>query len=245
MKLLEPSKQALAWAVILTMAALLAGCENKVAPVPTVDYTSTTTASSATADVSQVDAKRLNDGASKLIDAMKMPSTSFHFSYNGQENLQSDPAQPAEGGPVAVEADVSPQEIDLKETQGKTIENLKAQTGNEVKWGMAHMTMVRVMSNPRLVIAVGASVTAPPTADLVGTIAADKFVFDTASDLTPAQKAGLERARMVVSTVQNCRGTAWIDKDSGELVKFNIDAEYQDKNGHDWQEHYEGVVTPN
>ncbi len=243
MKLPEPSKQALAWAVILT--SLLAGCENKVTPAPTVDYTSTATSSSTTADVSQVDAKRLNDGASKLIEAMKMPSTSFHFSYNGQENLQSDPVQPAEAGPVAVEADVSPQEIDLKESRGKIVENLKAQRGNEVKWGMAHMTMVRVMSNPMLVIAVGASVTAPPTADLVGTFAADKFVFDTASALTPVQKAGMERARMVVSTIQNCRGTAWIDKNSGELVKFNIDAEFRDKSDRDWQEHYEGVVTPN
>ncbi len=31
------------------------------------------------------DAKRLSDGANKLIDAMKKPTGSFHFSFKGQE----------------------------------------------------------------------------------------------------------------------------------------------------------------
>jgi hypothetical protein len=99
------------------------------------------------------------------------------------------------------------------------------------------------MSGPTLVIALGASVTSPPSTDLVGMIAADRFTFDTAAP-TPSQKLGLERARMVVTTIKGCRGTVWIAEDSGQLIKFNIDADYQDQNNQAWSEHYEGVVTP-
>jgi hypothetical protein len=48
----------------------------------------------------------------------------------------------------------------------------------------------------------------------------------------------------MLTNVKDSRGTAWIAKDSGELVKFNIDTDYVDKNGHAWKEHYEGEVTP-
>ena len=48
----------------------------------------------------------------------------------------------------------------------------------------------------------------------------------------------------MVSAIQNCKGTAWIAKDSGELVKFDIDAEFQGSAGQSWNEHYEGLVTP-
>jgi len=54
----------------------------------------------------------------------------------------------------------------------------------------------------------------------------------------------VERARIVVSTIRSCRGTAWIAEDSGQLIKFNIDADYLDKNNQAWKEHYEGLVTP-
>jgi hypothetical protein len=195
-------------------------------------------------DQAQIDAQRLNDGASKLIDAMKTPSESFHFSFEAEENLTSDQSEPPDVGNVALEADITPEVIHMKETRGKETKATNAESSDEVKWEMAHMTMVRLMSNPMLVIAVGASIANPPSEDLVGSIAADKFVFDTASELTPAQKVGLGRARTVVSSIQSCKGTAWIAKDSGELVKFNIDAEYQDKNAQAWHEHFEGVVIP-
>ncbi len=225
-------------AAVLLFVATLAGCQNYVPPAPKADP------APLGPDQAQIDAQRLNDGASKLTDAMKKPSESFHFSYQAEENLTIDPIDPPDVGKVALEADVTLEEIHLKETRGKVTEATKAESGNEVKWEMAHMTMVRLMSNPMLVIAVGASIANPPSEDLVGSIAADKFVFDTASELTPAQKVGLGRARTVISSIQSCKGTAWIAKDSGELVKFDIDAQYQDKNAHAWHEHYEGVVIP-
>ena len=49
-------------------------------------------------DQSQVDAKRLNDGASKLIDAMKRPTRSFQFTSDGEVNLEADPVKPPDVG---------------------------------------------------------------------------------------------------------------------------------------------------
>jgi hypothetical protein len=147
-------------------------------------------------------------------------------------------------GQITLQADFSPEEIVLLERRGSITKTIKARYGDEVKGGMANLTTLRVMTSPTLVIAVGASVTSPPTTDLVGIIAADKFTFDTAAASTPSQKSGVERARIVVSTIRSCRGTAWIAEDSGQLIKFNIDADYLDKNNQAWKEHYEGLVTP-
>ncbi len=194
------------------------------------------------------DAQRLSDGASKLIDAMKKPTGSFHFSYTGQENINdqypADRTQAPLVGPVSMQADISPEEISVKETRGSTTKASKAKSGNDVDWSMANLQTLGVMSKPTLVIAVGASVTSPPSSDLVGAVLADRFIFDTATAMASPQKEGLERARLVMTTIQGCKGTAWIAKDSGVLIKFNIDADYLDKNQHAWKEHYEGSVTP-
>jgi hypothetical protein len=189
------------------------------------------------------DAKRLSDGPSKLIDAMKKPTGSFHFSFKGQENLSADRTMLPRVGPVALQADVSPEEINLTETRGSTTKTSKAKFGDDTNWAMANLSTLGVMTGPTFVITVGAAVTAPPSTDLVGTTPADKFTFDTTA-ATPTQQAGLEAARLMLTTIKNCKGTAWIAKDSGLLVKFNIEADYLDKNNHAWKEHYEGDVTP-
>jgi len=222
----------------LTLVGVLAGCNNNTAPVVSSERIPPVS------EVNPTDVQRLSNGASKLITAMKKPSTSFHFSYQAQENLTDDKSQPPVVGPITLQADFSPEEINLLERRGSTTKTVKARYLDEVKWGMANLTTLRVMTSPTLVIAVGASVTSPPTTDLVGMIAADKFTFDTAAASTPYQKTGVERARIVVSTVRGCKGTAWIAEDSGQLIKFNIDADYLDKNNQAWKEHYEGLVTP-
>ena len=221
----------------LMVVAALAACNNNSTPVVSSEPAPRVAAPNIT------DAQRFSDGASKLIDAMKKPTASFHFSYKGQENLSEDRTKLPEVGPVALQADISPEEISLTETRGSTTKTSKAKSGDELDWGMANLTTLSVMTSPTLVIAVGASVAPPPSTDLVGATPADRFVFDTTT-ATPSQKMGLQRARMVVTTIRDCKGTAWIAKDSGLLIKFNIDADYLDKDNHAWKEHYEGVVTP-
>jgi hypothetical protein len=221
---------------LMLVAALLA-CNNSSTPeVRTLPAPSASTPN-------MTDAKRLSDGAGKLIDAMKKPAGSFHFSFKGQENIGEDKTQPPQMGPVALQADISPEEINLTETRGSTTTPTKAKKGDELNWGMANLATLGVMTSPDLVIAVGSAVTAPPSADLVGATPADKFTFNTTA-ATPSQKMRLDAARMVLTTIQDCKGTAWIAKDSGLLIKFNIDADYLDKNNHSWKEHYEGEVTP-
>lgn len=241
MKRVNPYREMFAWLAGLMLVAALLACNNSSTPV----VRSVSAPSASMPDMT--DSQRLSDGASKLTDAMKKPTGSFHFSYKGQENINNkypqDKTELPQVGPVALQADVSPEEISLTETRGSTIRTSKAKKGDELNWGMANLTTFGVMTSLTLVIAVGSSVTPPPTTDLVGATPADKFTFDTTA-ATPSQKIGLERARMVVTTIKDCKGTAWIAKDSGLLIKFNIDADYLDKNNHAWKEHYEGEVTP-
>lgn len=237
MKYLDSLTKGLASLAGLPLVAALVACNNNPAPI-------VRSAPEPQAPVLNItDAQRLSDGASKLIDAMKKPTESFHFSYKGRANLSEDKTKLPQVGPVALQADISPEVISLTETRGSTTKTSKARFDEEVNWGMANLATLGVMTGPTLVIAVGASVTPPPSTDLVGTTPADKFTFDTTA-ATPSQKMGLERARMVVTTIKDCKGTAWIAEDSGLLIKFNIDADYLDKNNHSWREHYEGIVTP-
>jgi hypothetical protein len=221
---------------LMLMAALLA-CDNN----------STPKASSAPAPnlpmPNLTDAKRLSDGANKLMEAVNKPTGSFHFSFKGLVNISEGKTQPPKVGPVALEADISPQEISLTETRGSTTKTSKAKKGDELNWGMANLSTIEVMTGPDFVIALGSTVASPPTIDLVGTTLADKFTFDTTT-ATPTQKMGLEAARAVLTNIKDSRGTAWIAKDSGLLIKFNVDADYMNRNNQAWKEHYEGEATP-
>jgi hypothetical protein len=220
------------------LLAILSSCENKPIPVASSDRMPRTP------EVNATDAKRLSDGATKLLAAMKRPTRSFHFAYNGQENLASDKAKPPVVGSVTLQAEFSPEEIQVAEIRGKTITTSKARYGDDVNWGIANLKLLQVMTNPTLAIAVGASVTSPPSIDLVGTVTAEMFTFDTTSANTPSARRGLERARLVVTSIKDCKGTAWIAEDSGQLIKFNIDSNFVDGNNHSWKEHYEGIVSP-
>ncbi len=213
-------------------------CENKSTPFVGVEQIPHS------AEINATDAKRLNDGATKLLAAMKRPTRAFRFAYTGQENLSADKAEVPAVGPVTLLADISPEEISLAETRGKTVTTTHARYGDDVEWGIANLKSLRVMTSPTLAIALGASVTEPPGIDLVDKISADRFAFDTTLQNSPSEERGLEAARLVVTSIQNCKGTVWIAEDSGQVVKFNIDADFRDSNHHAWKEHYEGLVTP-
>jgi len=193
------------------------------------------------------DSRRLSSGANKLLDAITKPTQSFHFSYKGQENINDkylrDKTQAPEVGPVTLEADVSPDERDLVETRGQTKTESKAKKGDEMNWAMANMALIGIITNVNFSIAVGSTVASYPSTDTVGTTMADKYTYDTAL-ANPTQKMALDVARTMLTSIKESKGTAWIAKDSGELIKFNIDTDYLDKDGRAWKEHYEGEVTP-
>ena len=225
---------------LILVAALLACSNNSTPEVHSV-------AAPRASKPNMTDARRLSDGANKLMDAMNKPKTSFHFSFKGQENINDkfirDQTQQPQVGPVALQADISPEEISLTETRGSTTKTSKAKKGDDMNWAMANLTTLGTMTSPNFAIAVASAVAAPPSTDLVGATPADKFTFDTTA-ATPSQKVGLDAARMVLTTIKDCKGTAWIAKESGLLIKFNVDADYLDKYNRAWKEHYEGEVTP-
>jgi hypothetical protein len=227
----------------LALAAALAGCKTSPASVETPGNARKHPAS--TSDMT--DARRLSNGANKLLDALTKPTRTFHFSYKGQVNINDkylrDKTQTPQVGPVDVQADISPEELDLAETRGPTKKEAKAKKGDEMNWVLANMMLLGVMTNVNFSIAVGTTVSSPPSSDLLGTRVADKYTFDT-KHANPSQEMGLDVARAMLTTIKESSGTAWIARDSGELVKFNIDTDYLDRYGHAWKEHYEGEVTP-
>jgi len=230
-------------AAACVLAVTLAGCKSN--PAPVTGSASAPATRAASHNVS--DARRLSEGANKLVEAMSKPTKSFHFSYKGQENISEkymrDKTQAPEVGPVDLEADISPDEVDMTQTRGQTTKVSKAKKGDEMNWAMMSLTLIGVVTSPNFSLAISSSVASSPSPDMVGTTPADKYTFDT-STATGPQKMGLDVARSMLTNIKETKGTAWIAKDSGELVKFNIDTDYVDKNGHAWQEHYEGEVTP-
>ncbi len=147
MQCVNSSKKLLAMLAALAMVTALVACNNNPTPVAS----SVPEPIAPAPDVT--DAKRLSDGPSKLIDAMKRPTSKFHFSFKGQENLIEDKTKLPQVGPVALQADVSPEEINLIETRGSTTRTSKAKMGEEMNWDMANLTTLGVMTSPTFVIA--------------------------------------------------------------------------------------------
>jgi len=48
----------------------------------------------------------------------------------------------------------------------------------------------------------------------------------------------------MITNLQSTKGTVWLEKSTGKLVKFDIAASFADQHSNSWQEHYEGEVTP-
>ena len=92
-------------------------------------------------------------------------------------------------------------------------------------------------------LAFGLAVAEPGKPDSVGAVAADKYQFDTTT-ATGSTKMGIDIARGLITNIASTRGTVWLEKSTGKLVKFNVDANFADKNNNAWKEHYEGEVTP-
>ena len=75
---------------------------------------------------------------------------------------------------------------------------------------------------------------------------ADKYEMDT-SNTSAANKMSLEMASGLLGgkiKIESVKGSVWIDRATGQMVKLNFDAGHSDKDGDSWKEHHEMVVTP-
>lgn len=228
---------------VLILAGVLPGCASKPAPMESFSNAPKPRASRP----NMTEARRLSAGANKLVDALTKPTETFHFSFKGEQNLNDkypeDKTQSPKVGPVTLEMDVSPEVRNIVETRGETRTTTRVAKTDEVNNAMANLALLGVMSEVNFSIALGSAVASSPSSDAVGTVPADKFTFDT-SQANPTQKTALDIARAMLTTIQNTKGSAWIARDSGRMIKFNIDTDYEGKDGHAWKEHYEGDVTP-
>ncbi len=232
-KLEKISRAAIALAVVMG----LAGCRSQTTPT-----TSARLERAATGDT----AKKVQDGWKALMDACQKPADSFHFSYKAQKNLNPkypmDKSAKPEVGPVEIEADISPEEIDLKETRGAKKSSANAKKSDQLSWASAQLSLLSALATPGMEMGYAGSVARPAGSEAVGTVSADKYEFDT-STASASQKA----AYAVMQGMFNftaVKGTAWLDQKTGRLVKFSLDTDLSDKAGNSWKEHDEGQVTP-
>jgi len=191
--------------------------------------------------------RKLQRSTNLMMDAINKPTMPIHFSYKGQQNLndkypREESAKP-EVGPIQIEADISPDALNLTETRGGKKTERKIAKSDAAGMAFARLDLLGPLMNVTMVTAVGTPVAQPAGSDAVEGAAADKFQFDTATATGP-KAAGVQMAKSMLTNFQNVKGTVWVDQSSGRLSKFNLDADFADKAGNTWKEHYEGEVTP-
>ncbi len=230
----------LVWLIVVGLAS---GCGTK----PSVTSSARMERSQGSSDA----AKMMGDGTKALMDSIQKPTSPFHFSYKGQKNinsrvLQDDPQAKPEIGLIELDAEVTPDELDIKSTRGKKTSETKAKKSDELGWGLAQMELTGTLAHPMMLMAFAGAVGRSAGTESVGSVAADKYDFDS-STATGAQKAGFAMvAAMMGGKVKtnSIKGSVWVDKATGRTVKFNMDSEMSASSGNSWNEHDELLVTP-
>jgi hypothetical protein len=225
----------------LAVAGLLASCQKSAPPTATTQATATQGASRPTVNTVP---ERLRKSIKILSDTMEHPKTPFHYSYKGQQNVTEGydfhKTLKPQVGAVTLEADVSPDEMIITSMWGGKKEDHNAKKSDELGWGGAQLSLMANVTGSTMMIDLLAGLATEAGSDTVGGVAADKFTFDS-STVTAAQK--FEYDAINPSQCKAIKVAAWVAKDSGELVKFNIDESIADERGA-WDEHREGEITP-
>ena len=223
----------------LVLALVLVGCKSQQPQTasPTEEEPS----------ISQVKEKRLTRCVQVLVESMKNPQQSFHFSFKGQENLN--PRFPKETsakpdiGPVVLQADFTPGAVRLVSTRGKLKTEQKARKGEEPAWSLAQLDLLSALASTSFAMALGSSAAQTAGNGNVAGFPAEEFKFDTKT-ATGAEAVGVQMTRSMLTHLKDVEGSAWLATDTGRLLKFNIDADYADSHGRTWKERYEGEVAP-
>jgi len=231
------------------MIVLLAGCRNAGtgAEGKGVAASPGASASAGVAHPAQGDVKqRLQHSTTLLLESLQKPTASYHFSYKAQENINPkfpmDKTAKPEVGPVEVEADISPDQLSLTSIRGKQKTEHKAMKADQLAWGMADLELIGPVTGAAMMLAFGQMVAQPAGSGTAGGVDADQFEFDT-STATGSTKAGMDIARGMITNLQSTKGTVWLEKSTGKLVKFDIDASFANQQSNSWKEHYEGELT--
>jgi hypothetical protein len=191
--------------------------------------------------------RKFSDCTRLLMESLQKPTTPYRFSYKAQENINPkfpmDKTAKPEMGPVEVVADSTGDDINITTVRGQKKTAHRAAKTDELAWSMATLELIGPVAGTGILLAFGQPVAQAAGSDTVGGVAADKYDFDT-SMATGSTKAGLEIAKSMLTSIQSTKGTIWLEKSTGRLVKFNIDADFADRNNTSWKEHHEGEVIP-
>ncbi|HEY6305235.1 MAG TPA: hypothetical protein VI488_02100 [Candidatus Angelobacter sp.] len=196
------------------------------------------------------DPKKVTDGIKRLMDSLEKPEAPFHFSYQAKENVNPKfPMQAGELpklGPVTVEADVSSDDVSVTENRNGKQTQSKASKSDPAGLGLAKLGVMGCMLDATFPFAYGGVTAHSAGSGSVGGVAADKFDMDTTTADASTQTAlamlgGMLNGKVKIKSV---KGSAWLEKSSGRLVKFNLDTDLSTQDGQSWQEHYEALVTP-
>ncbi len=228
--------------VALAALGLLAGCSKTPSSSPAAPPRTTT------ADSREL-SQHMTEGMKLLMDSVSKPTAAFHLSYRSQENLNPkfpmDASAKPDVGPVDVEADVSPDSLNVQTTRGKKTSAAKATRADQLAWPMAQLEVSGTLLGPSIAMAFGGVTARDSGADMVAGVAADKIDFDTTT-ATASQLAGLKMAQSMLGgriKFESVKGTAWLEKSSGKLVKLNVETDLADQAGNSWKESYAVEVT--
>ncbi len=231
------------------MILLLADCKNagtgadgKGGTASPASSASVGVARPASGDIKQ----RLQHCTTLLMESLQKPTASYHFSYKAQENINPkfpmDKTAKPEVGPVEVEADVSPDQVSLTSLRGTQKTEQQATKADQLAWSMTNLELIGPVTSTAIMLAFGQMVAEPAGSGTAGGVDADKFEFDT-STATGTTKTGMDIARSMITNLQSTKGAVWLEKSTGKLVKFDIDASFANQQANSWKEHYEGEVT--
>ena len=230
------------------MIVLLAGCKGAgTNPGGTTSATPSTAVGVQRAAAPANDIKqKLSRCTSLLMESFQKPTASYHFSYKAQENINPkfprDKAAKPEVGPVEVEADISPDQLNLASVRGKQKTDHKAANTDQLGWSMANLELIGPVTSTGMMLAFGQMVAQPAGSGTAGGVDADRYDFDTNTATGPT-KTGMDIARAMITNLQSSKGTVWLEKSTGKLVKFDIDANFADSQSNAWMEHYQGEVS--
>lgn len=193
--------------------------------------------------------EKIGNGSKLLMDSIENPASPLHLSYAGQANINPNfPHQSGSKptiGAVAMEADISADEVVISKNQGgkKTSTNVKKD--DELNWAMAKLEVMGPLVGPNLDLAFGGIAAVPAGSDNVGGVAADKYDIDTGRAPATTQAALQVAASMLGAKIKfdGMKGAVWVDRASGRLVKFNFDTQFSDHEGNTWKEHHQALIT--
>jgi hypothetical protein len=158
------------------------------------------------------------------------PTQAFHFS--------SSRTRTDTGARYSTEAQISPRMIDLTKSDSSSTTTTHWPRSDETGWAMAIKSIA--MAGPWMQLKMAKFATKRAGPELVNSFESTKYDVDTTND-DPTDKAGYLAG--MEARDYNIVGSAWLSKDTGCILKYDLDFEVDAKDGKVTKTHFEGAVT--